>query len=106
MSERFKLELLATAQRELEEIALVHLALVGLDSARGITERIYASLKKLQTYPNMGISCRDKQLASQGYRMLICGHYLCFYRLIADSIYVYHIVDGRADYPKLLKGLE
>lgn len=106
MSERFKLELLATAQRELEEIALVHLALVGLDSARGITERIYKSLERLQTYPNCGIVCRDKQLGSQGYRMLICGHYLCFYRLITDTIFVYHIVDGRADYPKLLKDLQ
>ncbi len=102
MSARFSLELLTPAQRELEEIALVHLELVGPDSAREIIDRIYDALEKLQAHPQLGIACRDKQLASQGYRMLICGYYLCFYRLIADTIFVYHIVDGRADYPKLL----
>lgn len=97
--------MLATAQSELEAIALIHLELVGLDSARGITERIYSALEKLQTYPNMGPACHDKQLASQGYRMLICSHFSCFYRLIADTIFVYHIVGGRADYPKLLQDI-
>ncbi len=105
MSAKYKLELLAPAQRELEEIALVHLELVGLDSARYITDRIFASLEMLKVYPNIGIACRDKQLAAEGYRLLICGHYLCFCRLIANTVFVYHIVDGRADYPRLLSNL-
>lgn len=102
MNARYRLILLAPAQEELEEIALVHFQLVGSESACKITDRIYLALEKLQTHPNLGIACRDKQLASQGYRMLICRPYLCFYRLIADTVFVYHIVDGRADYPKLL----
>ena len=106
MDEPYKLELLAPAQRELEEIARVHLELVGPVSARKITDRIYAALEKLKAHPSLGMSCRDKQLASAGYRMLICGNYLCFYRQIGTVVFVCHIVDGRADYPKLLSDLE
>jgi len=106
MEEQYRLELLAPAQRELEEIARVHLELVGPLSARKITDRIYAALGKLESYPDLGITCRDKQLSSMGYRMLICGNYLCFYRRIGIIVFVYHIIDGRADYPKLIADLE
>ena len=106
MEEQYRLELLAPAQRELEEIARVHLELVGPISARKITDRIYSALGKLKIYPNLGVVCRDKQLASDGYRMLICGNYLCFYRRIGAVVFVCHIVDGRADYPTLLSDLD
>lgn len=105
MNGKYELILLAPAQRELEEIALVHLELVGPDSARKVIDRIYSALEKLQIHPNLGIACRDRQLASQGFRMLICGHYLCFYRLIADTVFIYHVVDGRSDYPTLLRDM-
>jgi len=106
MNKRYRLELLTPAQRELEEIARVHLELVGLNSARKITDRVYSALSNLQTHPNMGIACRDQRLASEGYRMLICGVYLCFYRLIGNTIFIYHIVDGRVNYPKLIADLK
>jgi plasmid stabilization system protein ParE len=106
MDKKYKLELLTPAQCELEGIARVHLELSGPLSARKITDRIYTALEKLRTHPNMGIVCRDKQLAMAGYRMLICGNYLCFYRQIGVIVFVCHIVDGRADYPKLLSDLE
>ena len=105
MDKKLELKLLMPAQRELEEIGRVHLALVGPISARKITERIYSSLEKLKTFPNMGVACSDKQLAAAGYRMMICGNYLCFYRKTGNIVFVYHIVDGRADYPKLLSYL-
>lgn len=81
MSEKkYKLKVLTPAQNELEEIALVHLGLAGPLSARKITNRIYGSMELLKTAPNMGVSCTDKQLQLKGYRMLICGNYLCIYR--------------------------
>jgi len=106
MEKQYKLELLTPAQRELAEIARVHLELVGVLSARKNTDRIYDALEKLKNHPNLGIACRDKKLASEGFRMLICGNYLCFFRQIGTAVFVYHIVDGRTDYPKQLSGLE
>jgi hypothetical protein len=47
MDEQYELVLLAPAERELEEIARVHLELVGLLSARKITDRIYSALENL-----------------------------------------------------------
>ncbi|MDI9483844.1 MAG: type II toxin-antitoxin system RelE/ParE family toxin [Bacillota bacterium] len=106
MDAKYELILLPPAQSELEEIALVYLELAGPQSAQEITDRIYAYLEKLQSFPDPGIVCRDKELALQGYRMLICGQYLCFYRIIGKTIFVYHIADGRANYPKLLDRLK
>ncbi len=106
MSRKYELLLLTPAQSELEEIGLVYLTLAGEEEARKAIDRIYEALEKLQSYPNSGIICRDKQLASQGYRTLICGNYLCVYRLIGNTIYVYHIVDGRSNYPRLLHDLK
>ncbi|HWT76262.1 MAG TPA: type II toxin-antitoxin system RelE/ParE family toxin [Mobilitalea sp.] len=103
---KYKLRILAPAQRELEEIALLHLELVGPNSARKITDRIYSALELLQTSPNIGISCSDKPLKLDGYRMLVCGNYLCIYRLIDDIVFVYHIVDGRMNYPRLMNDLK
>ena len=98
---KYKLELLRPAQRELEEIALVHMELAGVESARKITDRIFKALEHLRSHSHMGIECRDEILRWAGYRMLICGHYLCIYRLLGKTIFVYHIVDGRTNYPRL-----
>lgn len=103
MGKRFNLEILLPAQRELEEIAQIHLELVGSESARKITNRIYDALDNLCIYPKMGVMLRDKKLQSDGYRMLICDNYLCIYRQMGETIFVYHIADGRTDYPSLLK---
>jgi len=41
-----------------------------------------------------------------GYRKLICGNYLCFYRVIGEAVFVYHVADGRTDYPKMFDQLK
>ena len=94
------------AREELFAIAQLHLRLVGPVSARKITDRIKGSIGNLRTSPYMGILCRDDRLAALGYRYLICGNYLCFYRPIDDVVYIYHVVDGRTDYNKLLTDLQ
>ena len=105
MEKKYKLEVLTPAQKELEEIAGVHMELVGPISAQKITDCIYSALENLETFLELGVACKDKQLAALGYRMLICGNYLSIYRRIGIIIYVYHIVDGRTNYPKLFSDL-
>ena len=103
---KYKLEILSPAQRELEEIAFVHFSLVGPNSARNFTDKIFNALENLETNPELGMLCRDKQLRMANYRMLICGKYLCFYRIIGSSVYIYHIVDGRTDYPRIFSDMQ
>ncbi len=103
MDNRCKLGILPPAQAELEEIARVHMALSGPQSARSITDRIYDAMDQLTRFPLSGPSVRDDELSAAGYRYILAGKYLMFYRLLGDTVVIYHIAHGASDYPKLLK---
>ena len=97
------LVILEPAQRELEEIAQLHLNLVGANSARNITNLILDS--RLELFQLSGHIPQDKELRNGGYRYVIAGKYICVYRLIAEMVYVYHIAHGASNYPTLFKRL-
>lgn len=99
----YELKLLAPAWAELEAIADRHLKLVGPSSAKKITDSILDSLDNLKINPFLGKECTDEILSADKYRKLIIGNYLCFYRVIGNIVYIYHIVDGRTDYPKIFE---
>ena len=99
----YELKLLAPAWAELEAIADRHLKMVGPSSAKKITDSILDSLDNLKFNPFLGKECTDKILSADKYRKLIIGNYLCFYRVIGKVVYIYHIVDGRTDYPKVFE---
>jgi len=99
----YKLGILTPAQRELEEIARVYLELAGADSARKVTDQIFDSLERLKRYPLSGSLPRDRWLREAGYRLVISGKYIAAYRLMGDTVFVYHIAHGATDYPTLLK---
>jgi len=98
---KVRLEILAPAWRELDEIATYHLQAVGPDSARKITNRILGALSRLEDYPLSCTYVPDEELKNQDYRMLICGKNVCIYRIIGDIVFVYHIVHGATEYSKL-----
>ena len=66
-----KIEILESAQRELEAIAELHMNLVGPNSARKITDRILDSLSRLERFPLSGSLPRDAELLKSGYRYVI-----------------------------------
>lgn len=103
MDKILDLEILLPAQGELEEIAQVHMALSGPSSARRMTDAIYEAMEQLRRFPLSGPPIRDELLSSAGYRCISVGKYLVIYRLLGDTVVVFHIADGRTDYPKLLK---
>ncbi len=95
--------LLDPAQGELEGIARLYLSLTGPQSARRITDRIYDALERLEQFPLSGPPMREAELRSLGYRFLAAEKYIVIYRLIGDTVFVYHIFDGRSDYPTLFR---
>jgi plasmid stabilization system protein ParE len=99
------LVILEPAQRELEEIAEIHLRLVGPNSARTITNLIYDTLARLEMVPLPGHLPKDRELRAIGYRYVVAGKYICIYRLLGSAVYVYHIVHGTSNYPSLFKRL-
>jgi toxin ParE1/3/4 len=100
-----ELVILEPEQRELEEIAQLHLNLVGPNSARKITDLILDTLSRLEIFPLSGHIPQDKELRNGGYRLVIAGKYICVYRLIADTVFVYHIAHGASNYPTTFKRL-
>lgn len=101
--QKVKIEILPPAWEELDEIAEYHLHMAGVNSARNITDSILSSLERLEQYPLSCPYAPDGELRLQEYRMLVCGKYVCFYRLIGNTVYVYHIVHGLREYSKLFK---
>jgi len=35
--------------------------------------------------------------------VVLCGDLVCVYKVIGQSVFVYRVVNGRTDYPQLLK---
>lgn len=62
MDKLHKLDILLPAQVELEEIARVHMALSGPNSARSITNQIYDAMEQLARFPLSGPLIRDEAL--------------------------------------------
>ena len=97
--------ILEPAQQELEEIAQLHMNLVGPNSARNIIDLILDTLSRLETFPLSGHIPKDKWLVRENYRYVIAGKYIAVYRLIENTVYVYHIAHGASNYPALFKQL-
>ncbi|MCL2881277.1 MAG: type II toxin-antitoxin system RelE/ParE family toxin [Coriobacteriia bacterium] len=105
MEPKFDLRILTSAQYDLERIALLHFSYVGPESARKITNALYDAMEHLCRFPDMGVVLPDKSLQSLGYRGLIVGHYLCVYRHIETTVFVYRVFNARSDYPQLWRTL-
>jgi len=99
----YSVELSRLAWLDLDAISDFHLSEVGPKSARKITDRILNTLERLESFP---LSCSlvpYKALADKGYRMLVCGKYICIYELIGKIVYVHHIVAAATNYPALFR---
>jgi plasmid stabilization system protein ParE len=99
----YSVELSNPAWLDLDAISDYHLAQVGPKSARKITDRILNALERLESFP---LSCPlvpYRVIAEKGYRMLVCGKYICIYELIGKTVYVHHIVAAATNYPALFE---
>lgn len=99
----YDVEILKPAWEELDHIADYHLAAVGKQSAKKVTDGILDLIDQLHDFPYSFPAVRDEELAQLGYRMAIYKKYLIIYRIIDKTVFVYHIVNGATNYPSLLK---
>jgi len=99
----YKVQILAPAKKELEEIAEYHFLVVGENSARRIVQKILNALERLEEFPLSCPRVPDEELKSQDYRILFCEQYICVYRLLGETVFVYHIASGATEYSKLFR---
>lgn len=102
-SEKYTIDIRPEAWAEISRIADKHLTLVGPASAKKITDQLLNDIEMLASQPYMGMECQEYLLMSEHYRRLVSGVYLCFYRIIGNTVCIYHIVDGRTNYIHLFK---
>lgn len=100
---KYSVELLLAAWQDIDKISDFHLKMVGPASAKKITDKILDTLERLGDFPYMGAQHPDPVLGAREYRKVLCGDYVCVYKVIDAHVYVYRIVNGRTDYPSLLK---
>lgn len=101
---KYRVELLDAAWLDVDKIADFHLEKVGAGYAQRITDKILDGVENLAEFPHMGPLHPDLELAALGYRKLVLTKiYVAVYRVIGDVVYVYRVVNGTTDYPKLLK---
>lgn len=96
-------EFLLAAWQDLDKIADYHLKMVGAASAERMTDKILDTVSLLAEFPYMGARHPDPELAKREYRKILCDDYVAVYKVIDSTVYVYRIVNGKTDYPKLLK---
>lgn len=104
MPTKTKLVYLTPAMQDFESIVKYHITEVGTTSARKIYRTMKDSIDKLQDFPLMGQMHPDSLLASDNCRKLVLTKtYVAVYKVIDGTVYIYRIVNGTTDYPKLLK---
>ena len=96
----YRVEILLPAWEDLNQIADFHMKMVGPISAQKITDEILDAISKLSLFPLMGSLHWDPVLAQKDYRKVICGTYVCIYKVIGDVVYIYRMVHGATDYKK------
>ena len=99
MGER-RITVLSPAWRDIDRIADIHIKLAGPKYAEQIMDKLLESIGSLAAYPYLGPLHPDPVLAQHQYRKLVCGNYVCVYKVIGEDVVIYRVVDGRTDYPK------
>ena len=76
----------------------------SIDTALDYLDKLEQEIKKLAVTPHMGSYPRYSILKRQGYRVLIVGRHLVFYKADDEKklVVVHAVVDSRQQYVKLI----
>lgn len=104
MAAKYKPVYLPAAEADILGIVQFHIDRVGAASARKIYELLREEICRLCEFPLLGPIHPDPELASLEYRKLVLNRtYVAIYKMIDDAVTIYRVVNGAANYPKLLK---
>jgi len=72
------------------------------DAGRRIAERLLDSIESLTEMSKRGAVPRDERLAALGYRVLVQGEHLVFYKVLRAQVRLYRVLHGRRRYAHLI----
>ena len=99
---RYKVELLPAAWQDIDEIS-DYLIVKNVQAAARIIDLLLTEMRKLTIMPEARPYVRDEELRRQGYRALVCGKYICIYKIVGNTVFIHHVVHGARDYPLIFK---
>jgi len=78
-----------------------YIAADNKDEAVKFMDKLDSAIRKLSNFPEMGCRPKHKTLRAKGYRFLVVGSYLIFYR-IGKKVMVSAVIHGARSYVNLL----
>lgn len=97
-----QVRILQSAWEDSADIADYHLHEVGPISAERITDKLLDGIDLLAANPYLGPLHQDAKLQARNFRKLICGGYVCVYRIDDGVPTIYRIFHGATDYSRHL----
>lgn len=97
---KYKIEFLQSAIDDLEEIVL-YIAKDSPKSAMEFHDKVIESALRLEEFPNLGRLVPDKKLKESGFRLIVIGKYLLFYKIYGEEINILRVLRGDRNYPVL-----
>lgn len=92
---------LRRAQRDLQQI-YDYVAREAPLRAEAFIDRLLEAVESLDQYSERGSTPRDPVLRQRGYRYLVHGEFLIFYKVLSKQVRVYRVVRGKRAFAHLL----
>jgi toxin ParE1/3/4 len=71
-------------------------------AATRLIDRLVAELERLGAFPSRRARPRDERLRRVGYRYVVHGQYLIFYKVLRSYVRVFCVLHGRRSYRDIL----
>ena len=97
----YKVEILPSAWEDLKRIEDYYALQFDVQTAIKVSNHILDVIERLEQFPDSGSLTPDEWLNEQGYRMVICKKHIAIYRVMKDTVFVYHIADTQTEYTKV-----
>ena len=98
---KYRVEILPSAWEDLKKIEDYYTIQFDAETAVKVSDHILDVIERLEDFPDSGSLTPDEGLNEQGYRMVICKKHIAIYRMIKDTVFVYHIADTQTECTKL-----
>jgi toxin ParE1/3/4 len=98
----YNVDILPIAREDINDI-LYYIAIDSPAAALKVTDNIYDKIDALSDFPERCPLVQDGNLAKEGYRMLVIGSYIAFFKIFETNVLVYRVLHVRRDYPRLLE---
>ncbi len=98
---KYKVEILPSAWEDLKKIEDYYVLQFDVQTAIKVSNHILDVIERLEDFPDSGSLTPDAWLNEQEYRMVICKKHIVIYRVIKETVFVYHIADTQTEYTKL-----